>query len=909
MKTYLLLLFFLFPIGIYAQNIHVYPNESIQQAINNAQSGDVILIHAGVYTEAVSIVNRTNLTLSSAGDGTVILQGDGNRVNTIEIDNPTNISVTGLTIKNIRKQAWSTGIAVVGSGSGITITNNKFTDFSYHPGAWDASDNPGDNIEGVNPLMVAGTETSAPLSDVLIDGNEVSYCITGWNESITVKGNVDGFTVTNNTVHHVTNIAIDAYGLGDWPNAMQARNGQISHNTVYEAKCNYTDNGGIYVDGGKDIVISNNTIYNSIYGITVGCENQGNVANGVTSGITIINNLVYNNDQAGLMVGTSGDDDGLQGEVTNCYISGNTFLKNSTTDSWGSELVLQYCNQISVYNNIIYGLYQPMITEALGVTNNEFGYNAFYNSTGMSPIISKQTASGWTSVTFQQFKNNNNDQSSFFADPLLVNADISTIDVHLSTSSPCIDGGSPSYIPIPGEIDLDGEARIHNGRLDIGADEFGSSTPSSLPSPWQTADIGNVQIEGSAVYNDGSFTLEGAGNDIWGEQDQFRYMYQTISGDGTMIVKINSLTNTNAWTKAGIMLRDNLSPSAAHSFLALTPSNGVAFQHRASEGAGSNHQAGGNGTTPLWLKLVRSGSSFTGYTSNNGSTWTLVGNQNINMNNDIYIGLALTSHDNTQLSVASFSELTISTTDEISITIDGNLDDWATISPLDAKDNQTAQWLKVHGSESDIFFSIKGSGMNSSNYHLYINGDDDSSTGYQITDFAESGAEYMIENGTLYQNTGNGNSWARNNIGTVSSAKSATATEVRVSRSQLSLANNFLTGYADLSSSWSTISTLGFSSYNLAEETAARKASSHSPNSGTIIYPNPVRDVLTINLGEYDGETQVYLYDINGRLLLQEATQKALYFITAEIQQLNAPAILKIVKDGSSETFKVLPMR
>ncbi|MBL3658952.1 right-handed parallel beta-helix repeat-containing protein [Fulvivirga sediminis] len=725
MKTLLFSIIFLFTIGVYAQNVHVYSNESIQAAINEAQSGDVILIHAGTYSEALNIENRSNLKLTAAGDGEVIIQGDGNRVNTIGIENPSNISVIGLTIKNIRKKAWSTGIAVTGSGSGVTISNNKFTDFSYRSGSWDPSDNPGDNMVGVNPLMIAGTETSAPLSDVIIEGNEVSYCITGWNESITVKGNVDGFIVTHNTVHHVTNIAIDAYGLGDWPNAMQARNGEISYNTVYEAKCNYTDNGGIYVDGGKDIVVSNNTIYNSKYGITLGCENQGVVPNGVTSGITIINNLIYGNEKSGIMIGTSGDDDGVQGDVVNCTISGNTFLKNSTTDSWGTEIVLQYCSEISVYNNIFYGLYQPMITEALGVSDNSFGYNNFYNAQGKAPVISKQTNSGWTTLTFQQFKNKNNDQTSFFADPKLANANTANVDARLTSDSPGIDSGSPGYVPLPSETDLNGNMRVHNGRIDIGVYEFGSSAEGD-------------EKEDSAII------------------------------------------------------------------------------------------------------------------------------------------------------------------------VDGQLNDWSVIESVDVKNDQTAQWLKVYEDNNNLYFAVKGTGMNSSNYHFYINSDNNYATGYKISEFNKSGAEYMIENGALYQYTGNGTSWGWSSLGSVASAKSAKVTEVSVPKSMLSLSGTFLTGYADISDGWSTVSTLGFAPYALSGKATGREAFLGNKKTNAIIYPNPVRDVLTINLGEYEGEAQLYLYDINGRLLLKEATDKSIYFITNEMQQLSSPAILKVVKEGDTETFKIL---
>ena len=55
-------------------------------------------------------------------------------------------------------------------------------------------------------------------------------------------------------------------------------------------------------------------------------------------------------------------------------------------------------------------------------------------------------------------------------DPLFVNA--MTGDYHLSAGSPCIDAGDPSYVALPGETDIDGEARVQGAAIDLGSDEF-----------------------------------------------------------------------------------------------------------------------------------------------------------------------------------------------------------------------------------------------------------------------------------------------------------------------------------------------------------------------------------------------------------------------------------------------------
>ena len=62
--------------------------------------------------------------------------------------------------------------------------------------------------------------------------------------------------------------------------------------------------------------------------------------------------------------------------------------------------------------------------------------------------------------------------------------------------------------------------------------------PAGLPSPWLTRDIGSVGIAGSASYASSIFTLKGSGADIWGTSDQFRFVYQSLNGNGTIVARV-----------------------------------------------------------------------------------------------------------------------------------------------------------------------------------------------------------------------------------------------------------------------------------------------------------------------------------------------------------------------------------
>ena len=95
----------------------------------------------------------------------------------------------------------------------------------------------------------------------------------------------------------------------------------------------------------------------------------------------------------------------------------------------------------------------------------------------------------------------------------------------------------------------------------------------ALPTPWQTQDIGAVGATGSASFATATttFTVTGAGADIWGTADAFRYAYQPLSGDGQIIARVATVQNTNVWVKAGVMIRGDVSAGAAQGMMMVTP--------------------------------------------------------------------------------------------------------------------------------------------------------------------------------------------------------------------------------------------------------------------------------------------------------------------------------------------------
>jgi len=190
----------------------------------------------------------------------------------------------------------------------------------------------------------------------------------------------------------------------------------------------------------------------------------------------------------------------------------------------------------------------------------------------------------------------------------------------------------------------------------------GTSVDAVVPAPWADADIGAVGVAGSASQSGGQFAVYGSGADIWGSADAFHYVYQPTSGDTQIVARVTSVLATNPWAKAGVMIRESLTAGSRNAFVALTPSNGVAFQSRASTGGSSVNTNVTGFSAPYWVKLVRTGNQFSAFRSANGTAWTQVGTtRTINMGASAFIGLAATSHDNTRLGSASFTNVSVPT--------------------------------------------------------------------------------------------------------------------------------------------------------------------------------------------------------------------------------------------------------
>jgi len=161
----------------------------------------------------------------------------------------------------------------------------------------------------------------------------------------------------------------------------------------------------------------------------------------------------------------------------------------------------------------------------------------------------------------------------------------------------------------------------------------------------------------------GTYTMTATGTDIWDTSDEFHFAFQELSSAGSIIAKVESIEQTDPWAKAGVMIRDTLDADSIHAMVVVTPTQGVSYQRRRTAGASSISTDVAGLTAPQWVKIERNvGGAVTASYSTDGSSWIQIGTEGINMNIPMYVGLAVTSHNPSEVCEAKFSNVNITGT-------------------------------------------------------------------------------------------------------------------------------------------------------------------------------------------------------------------------------------------------------
>jgi hypothetical protein len=493
------------------------PWRTVQRAVNQAVAGDSVHVRAGIYAERVTISGKLGTALAPiviqkyAGDaGAAVLDQTGVNPPTglsavVTVQNCDHVHLLNLEVANYKttgtnsqqRQRFPVGIYVTGSGTGLRLRGCKVHDI------WQSCTTLFDFSANAGGIGVYGNAT-APITDLVMDGCEVYQLRTGASESVVLNGNVTQFSVTNNVVHDCNNIGIDFIGFEGVqadPLLDQARFGVCRGNVVYRVDTkfnpayggNFTTGGGndtraapgLYVDGGRDILMERNVVYDCNFAVSLSSENTGRN----TSNVTLRNNIFHHCHVGGIVLGGAGTSNG---GTDNCTVTHNTLYQNDTVGYGGGQLMVQHYTTNSIIQRNLMAATSSFVQFIVKAnTTGSFAagsvdWNLYRLPAGSSFEFIWNNEASYTFASWKPSGSLAKDANSSLITSALglansaPNVSSPVTDFFLTASSPARDTGdsvAQPFVTAVGERDYAGQSRVASGRVDIGADEF--------MTPWQ----------------------------------------------------------------------------------------------------------------------------------------------------------------------------------------------------------------------------------------------------------------------------------------------------------------------------------------------------------------------------------------------------------------------------------------
>jgi WD40 repeat protein/class 3 adenylate cyclase len=211
------------------------------------------------------------------------------------------------------------------------------------------------------------------------------------------------------------------------------------------------------------------------------------------------------------------------------------------------------------------------------------------------------------------------------------------------------------------------------GRVEEGPLATRTATPVAAPPGFLGCSFNEGSRPGSVRFDaaTGEIILRGSGADTWGHVDGCYFLSQPVQGDFRITVTaLTRPTATNQWAKAGLMLRESLTPEARSVHLVHTPAKGIFWEWRDLTNAPTASQDFLSLTAlralklPITLRLTRRGNVLLAeYSLDHGRSFRWAGDPvqfDPPLPKTLFAGLVITSHHVGQTSEAKFSGLEIS---------------------------------------------------------------------------------------------------------------------------------------------------------------------------------------------------------------------------------------------------------
>jgi fibronectin type 3 domain-containing protein/regulation of enolase protein 1 (concanavalin A-like superfamily) len=195
--------------------------------------------------------------------------------------------------------------------------------------------------------------------------------------------------------------------------------------------------------------------------------------------------------------------------------------------------------------------------------------------------------------------------------------------------------------------------------------DSGYSNEATIAAPaalsFTSIDIGGATGGATQTVTEGSdYNVTASGTDIWNTSDQFRFVYRQVTGNFDIRVRVAGINFTSDQSMAGLMARATLDANSRNVFVKARADGSDRMTYRTNTGGTTTGVGSGTSTFPNgWLRLTRVGNVFTGYSSIDGATWTVVSSVTLSLPTTMYIGMAVASHVTGVTTTAQFKDLTL----------------------------------------------------------------------------------------------------------------------------------------------------------------------------------------------------------------------------------------------------------
>jgi len=173
------------------------------------------------------------------------------------------------------------------------------------------------------------------------------------------------------------------------------------------------------------------------------------------------------------------------------------------------------------------------------------------------------------------------------------------------------------------------------------------------------SDVGLTKHAGAArfVRESNEYRITGGGENIWGVKDAFQYLWKRDSGDLSLTAAIRWLgEGKNAHRKAGWMIRQELTEDSAYVDAVVHGDGLTSLQFRKVKG-GQTEEIQSSISAPTFLRIERHGEVFSLSVSEDGKVFLPAGAVSVALQDSVYVGLAVCSHDDTTTETAIFSDV------------------------------------------------------------------------------------------------------------------------------------------------------------------------------------------------------------------------------------------------------------